>query len=81
MFELVEEACNRNGITFQPKTFQIDFEIGMVSAIKQKFGPNICIKGCLFHFGQALWRKVVDLKLQTLYKDDETFRKLFRRIS
>lgn len=35
-------------------------------AIRNEF-PNTIIKGCAFHFGQAVWRKVQELGLRTTY--------------
>ncbi|XP_052090532.1 uncharacterized protein LOC127727130 [Mytilus californianus] len=46
--------------------FCLDFEKGAWKAIRQIF-PNASIKGCAFHFGQAIWRKVQDLGLKTTY--------------
>ena len=36
------------------------------------------MKGCLFHYGQALFRKFVDLNLRTALQQDETLRVWFR---
>ena len=58
MFNIIKEAALRNDLAFKPKTFQIDFEIGMIVAIRDSFGYNTEIKGCLFHFGQSIWRQV-----------------------
>ena len=38
----------------------MDFEIGMRNAFSKVFGNDIAVKGCHFHFGQALWRFVVN---------------------
>ncbi|CAF1250777.1 unnamed protein product, partial [Didymodactylos carnosus] len=40
--------------------------------------PRIIGRGCLFHFGQSLYRKFVDLGLKTQYKDDENLCDWFR---
>ncbi|CAI6345974.1 unnamed protein product [Macrosiphum euphorbiae] len=50
MFNIIKEAALRNDLAFKPKTFQIDFEIGMVVAISDSFGYNTEIKGLLFSF-------------------------------
>ena len=36
------------------------------------------MKGCLFHYGQALFRKFVDLNLRTAFQQDETLCVWFR---
>ncbi|XP_061178328.1 uncharacterized protein LOC133186965 [Saccostrea echinata] len=50
----------------QVQTFVVDFEKGAWKAIREEF-PNTLIKGCAFHFGQAVWRKVQELGLRTTY--------------
>lgn len=55
MFKAIKKAALRiNGLVFNPNTFQIDFEIGIFVSIRETFGYEICIKGCLFNFGQAI---------------------------
>ncbi|CAF4416478.1 unnamed protein product, partial [Adineta steineri] len=36
------------------------------------------VKGCLFHYGQALFRKFVSLNLTTPFHEDESLRSWFR---
>ncbi|CAF1398945.1 unnamed protein product [Didymodactylos carnosus] len=59
------------------RTFTIDFELG-VSKLFTKYYPIVTVKGCLFHYGQSLFRKFVELGLKTPYKDDENLRDWFR---
>ena len=40
--------------------------LGAWKAIREEF-PNSLVKGCAFHFGQAVWRKVQELGLRTTY--------------
>ena len=58
MFNIIKEAALRNDFAFKLKTFQIDFEIGMIVAKKDLFGYYTEIKRCLFHFGKSIWRQV-----------------------
>jgi len=44
-------------IAMDPKTFLMDFEQGLASAIREAF-PGTEIHFCFFHFGQSLWRHV-----------------------
>ncbi len=62
----------------EPATVCIDFEAAMIGAIQEEF-HNTRIRGCLFHFSQALWRKVQELGLAVRYKEDEAFNRLVRR--
>jgi len=50
MFKIIKESALRNFDVFSPNTFQIDFEINMIVSIRETFGYETSIKGCLFHF-------------------------------
>jgi len=39
------------------KIIHLDFEIAVHNAVKKIFS-GVKVKGCRFHFGQALWRKI-----------------------
>nr|XP_018908476.1 PREDICTED: uncharacterized protein LOC109038019 [Bemisia tabaci] len=47
-----------------------DFEIGNMNALRRAF-DGIQINGCLFHFGQSLWRQIVNKGLRNAYLDTE----------
>ena len=42
---------------FHPQSFLIDYEMAMYGAIRAVF-PEASIRGCFFHFSQALYRKL-----------------------
>jgi hypothetical protein len=44
-------------LLFKIEILHIDFEIGAIQATKEVF-PDVKIKTCRFHLGQAWWRKV-----------------------
>lgn len=52
MFNLIKEAAVRIDLIFNRKCFQINFEIGMIMAIKELLGHQVKIKDCLYHFEQ-----------------------------
>ncbi|CAF3834472.1 unnamed protein product [Rotaria sordida] len=58
---------------FRPESIQTDFESGTLKSIKELL-PNVSHKGCLFHFGQNVWRHVQDNSLSKKYQEDDTFR-------
>ncbi|CAF1662454.1 unnamed protein product, partial [Adineta ricciae] len=58
---------------FEPESILSDFESGTIKTIKDIF-PNSDHRGCLFHFGQAVWRHIQDNGLTRKYEDDDTFR-------
>ena len=66
----MSEAAMRYGMQIQPHTVRIDFESAMIAAVQEVLN-NARIRGCLFHFSQALWRK--DLQ------EDQAFNRLVRR--
>jgi hypothetical protein len=69
-----------NTLLTEPKvtTFVVDFEAGLWQALRQVFtDPEI--KGCAFHFGQALWRKCQEIGLRTAYESREGVHKLLRK--
>lgn len=54
--ELLVVAANYE-LNLCPSHIVCDFEMGIISAIKECF-PTTDLRGCLFHFGQIIWRKV-----------------------
>lgn len=59
---------------FNPVHLKIDFEQAVISATREMF-PDCKLNGCNFHFNQSIWRKVQDLGLATLYKQDKAIRR------
>ncbi|CAF1249125.1 unnamed protein product [Adineta steineri] len=55
----------------------IDYELAVKNVFCKHF-PHVEVKGCLFHYGQALFRKFVSLNLTTPFKEDESLRLWFR---
>jgi hypothetical protein len=48
----------------------VDYEMALWKTFPKVF-EGIEVKGCLFHWTQALWRKVQELGLQTAYMQDK----------
>lgn len=69
------------GLTFQPAIVQIDFEKAAMNSVYSVFGNNgVQVKGCLFHYCQALFRKVQNLGLSEAYgQEDSEIRKTIKR--
>jgi len=44
----------------------MDFEAVQWKAVRRDF-PDASIKGCCFHYSQAVWRKIQESGLQTAY--------------
>ena len=45
----------------------LDFEIGAWQAVKMF--PNFDIKGCVFHWTQSVYRKLIELGMSTAYRE------------
>ncbi|XP_067653191.1 ankyrin-1-like [Haliotis asinina] len=71
----VQELHNR---PLQPTRVQTDFELAAIRAIEREF-PQAEVKGCFFHYCQAVWRKTQDLGLAVLYKDNPDVQRWIRR--
>ena len=57
----------------------IDFESVIWGALRQVL-PSVVIMGCVFHWTQALWRKIQALGLQAAYTSDNGTFKFLRRV-
>ena len=51
--------------------FVLDFEAAAWTALEEVF-PGVSMKGCVFHWTQAVWRKVQDLGLRTTFCERES---------
>ena len=67
------------GHRWRPETVVVDFELAAVNAFESEF-PNSRVRGCYFHFNQALWRHIGELGLVRPYKDNRRFKKLVKKV-
>ena len=72
-FILLKEAAQNIGLEVEPQRVLTDFELTLQQSVAICF-PQAERKGCHFHYAQAIWRKVQNLGLQQLYKEDDEFR-------
>ena len=70
---LLKEAAQNIGLEVDPQRVLTDFELALQQSIAISF-PQAEKKGYLFHYSQAIWRKVQSLGLQKLYQEDDEFR-------
>lgn len=59
--------------------FIMDFEQAAWNSVSKIF-PHATIRGCAFHWSQAVWRKIQSLGLQVDYRNDATIYQICRRI-
>ena len=55
-----------------PNTISSDYEKGSLNAISRVFTESQ-LRACYFHFGQAIYRKIVDLGFKVKYHNDYSF--------
>ena len=63
----------------QVEQVMVDYEIGLWQALRNVM-PNVIIKGCSFHWGQAVWNKCQKLGLQEPHGSNENVKKFIRKI-
>ena len=61
----------------RPETCMLDYEQAVMTALTLKF-PDILLTGCLFHFAQSIYRKIVELGYKTKYNEDAEFRQAIK---
>ncbi|CAF1009766.1 unnamed protein product, partial [Rotaria magnacalcarata] len=79
LFERLKEQASSMGKQFKPKRIIIDFEPGLMPAVEQEF-PVAIHAGCMFHFNQAIHRKITHLGLVSNYLRNETVRDQCRQL-
>ncbi|KAL8590463.1 hypothetical protein ACOMHN_011676 [Nucella lapillus] len=64
----------------KPQRLMTDFEMGVIAAIRISF-PMADVRGCFFHFAQAVWRKVQALGLSGAYRESLEVKTFVRRLA
>ena len=63
--ELLDQSSRENFI-LKPKEVICDFELAAINAVKQVF-PNVVVKGCHFHFCQALKKNIKSAGIKLIF--------------
>ena len=61
-------------VVLDVKMVMLDFELAMQQALRTVLAENVIIKGCWFHFCQAILRKIGQLGLKEEYNNNFNFR-------
>ena len=77
VLRLIEVSARRIGRSFQPIKFLLDYEEAMILALRSHF-PSASIKGCLFHFTQAVWRNCQAIGLSPYYTNNQQVRRFIK---
>lgn len=78
LFGLIKQRAQALGLDFSPPKVQTDFEQALLRAVRQSF-PQARTLGCLFHYGQAIWRKIQALGGAVQYREENSVHSYFRR--
>ena len=69
VFKLIKKCLTERGLKLKAKYMMLDFEVAIRNAFEEVF-PGIEVKGCHFHFGQSLWRYLVNKGLKAEYSQE-----------
>ena len=75
----IKDGALNISIELKPEVVMTDFELAAINSFKYHF-PNVRLKACFFHFGQNLYRKIVNLGLKENYNSDCGLRKWVRKM-
>jgi len=78
LYEAVFQKIKELAPNFLPQNLMADFELGMQNSLKKVWNDGD-VRGCRFHFGQALMRKIGNLKLIKDYRSNRLVRKWLRK--
>ena len=67
------------GVILNPRQIMTDMELGAMKAFKYQW-TSASIKACLFHVGQAWFKKLAKLGLQVAYGDDPKLQRWFKKV-
>lgn len=62
---------------FFPEMIITDFERGLINALNV-FGTQVKRFGCIFHYGQSLWRKIQNIGMSEEYKNNPIFNRIMK---
>lgn len=77
VFNVIKQQMGVLDVILSPEYIITDFESGILGAIKNSF-PNSKHKGCLFHYNQALWRKVQEYGLVRSFRKSKKVKKFIK---
>jgi hypothetical protein len=80
VFEQLKRVAAKYSVSLAPTVALTDFEKAARKALRFHF-PNITLKGCFFHFKQAIGRWIFKNGYKQTYTCNDEFKKWFRKLS
>ena len=71
IFQHLVNSCSHVGVDLKIVVLYLNYEIAVHEAVRSVW-PDVIIKVCQFHLGQAWYRKIQNLGLSKEYKDPES---------
>lgn len=78
-YQAVFKYIKKNVFKLQPDEIITDFETGLRHAIRAQF-PNVCLRGCWYHYCAAIRKRFLLYKLGKLVKSDHRAADIKRQI-
>ena len=79
VFRYLKDKASNLNVVLSPNLLTCDFESGLIASVRIEFSATQ-IRGCYFHFCQAVYRHVQTLGLSQLYINDENSRLSIRKL-
>ena len=78
-YTVFSEFAGHLGVDLSHEDCIMNFEIATLISMRALF-PGLNIRGYLFHYTQAIYRKVCEFGLVNAYKDNHDIRSLIRKL-
>ena len=75
----IKNGCLKLGKIFNPNIVLTDYEQAAINAFKFHF-PSIEVQGCFFHYGQCLFKKLIELGFKKQYGEYPKFKNWFKQL-
>ena len=76
---MIRDSIGAAGHDLNVQTVVGDFESAVWKAVRQVI-PHVDMRGCSFHWGQAVFLHLQSLGLQTAYNSDQQFHRYCRQL-
>ena len=70
MLQVIVDRCAEISFQPHPRIVITDFEQAMFNAVRQVLGEDVQSHGCFYHLTQSTWRKIQELGLTNVYKEN-----------